>query len=94
MGVRPRASAAAPYTNTRRGTGILPVMFMARMAMPRLCLRLRRAAPPAGLTLQKCHAMAQLHGGFDEVGAVREPPLRNPSRSRHFTESLKPCPSG
>jgi hypothetical protein len=30
-----------PYT--RRGTGILPVMFMARMAMPRLWLRLRRA---------------------------------------------------
>ena len=31
--VRPGASAAGPYT--RRGTGILPVMFMARMAMPR-----------------------------------------------------------
>ena len=42
--VRPRASAAGPYTNTRRGTGILPVMFMARMAMPRLGLRLRRSA--------------------------------------------------
>jgi hypothetical protein len=44
-GVRPGASAAGPYT--RRGTGILPVMFMARMAMPRLELRLRRFALPA-----------------------------------------------
>ncbi len=43
-GVRPGASAAGPYT--RRGTGILPVMFMARMAMPRLGLRLRRFALP------------------------------------------------
>ena len=74
MGVRPRASAAGPYTNTRRGTGILPVMFMARMAMPRLWLRLRRAAPPAGLTLQKCHAMAQLQGGFDEEGRFANRP--------------------
>jgi len=44
-GVRPGASAAGPYT--RRGTGILPVMFMARMAMARLELRLRRFALPA-----------------------------------------------
>jgi len=44
-GVRPGASAAGPYT--RRGTGMLPVMFMARMAMPRLELRLRRFALPA-----------------------------------------------
>lgn len=29
-----RASATGPYT--RRGTGILPVMYMAGMAMPRL----------------------------------------------------------
>jgi hypothetical protein len=46
-GVRPRANAVRPYTNTRRGTGILPVMFMARMAMPRRRLRLRRFALPA-----------------------------------------------
>jgi hypothetical protein len=31
----------------RRGTGILPVVFMARMAMPRLGLRLGRFALPA-----------------------------------------------
>ena len=40
------ASAAGPYTNTRRGTGILPVMFMAGMAMPRLWSRLRRPVLP------------------------------------------------
>ena len=34
MNAEPGGGKPSPYT--RRGTGILPVMFMARMAMPRL----------------------------------------------------------
>jgi hypothetical protein len=69
-GVRPGARAAGPYT--RRGTGILPVMFMARMAMARLELRLRRFALPA----LDGHAKAAPDMGPDDEPQSKEPLIR------------------
>jgi len=69
-GVRPGASAAGPYT--RRGTGILPVMFMARMAMPRLKLRLRRFPLPA----LDGQAKAAPYTGPDDEPQSKEPLIR------------------
>jgi len=69
-GVRPGASAAGPYT--QRGTGILPVMFMAKMAMPRLELRVRRFALPA----LDGHAKAARYTGPDDEPHSKEPLIR------------------
>ena len=69
-GVRPGARAAGPHT--RRGTGILPVMFMARMAMPRLELRLRRFALPA----LDGHGKAAPYAGPDDKPQSKEPLIR------------------
>jgi len=84
-GVRPGASAAGPYT--RRGTGILPVMFMARMAMPRgwriHCSGCMRQRIPRGTVAQTLGNPGTSRRGRRHKEQCRRHPPRN-----------RECPAG